>query len=968
MSDSPGRQLLSMCALVMQSSSPESPSANSVNSQISNRPTKPYICEVCGLVLARPSHLLRHRRLHLPLSQQQHFPCHQCDKSFTRKDIYLRHSRTTHQRNERIAKSKRKSCLHCVRLKLKCSRTQPCAACHQRKVDCAYQPVGSMTGDSPGNEAAHIMSLLPVGESEGSQLHSASRKTLDLQDFPISTFEGVSGFESNQELAPQTSSLEPILLDSVPTGPPLPGHHPEIFHPEGSRIHEEDILHTDTNNIDITIGVEIPEHFCNQNIDLFVENTCLTTTDDNNTQENREIIQMPECSMPNDVRIGELDWLNLELDSPQDFQTQPGSILEGETLNNGESRQLQVSEWLISESNWAYDAIQPTSAKHLTSLQPNRGLPGDLPAPAGTISQNRQQHWPFDYEDASECRKVQLPPLRHILENTVRPTYKTKPVTDSLIELLSSPYLPPIDNELELHIMPSIGLLKHFLDLYFTRFHHVMPIIHTPTWEISSSPTVLLAAVAAIGACFSDIEGALELSWSLSEISLQSISWLGGSDSTNYRDPAYLKACCIHLVYSLGSGNRRLYENADGSRGILITSLRAIGMLKSRLRSEGHPDDGAEIPSLPPRDESQLKAQWVRWKDAETEKRVTWSSFEFDCSLCTLTNRRGVVDLHELPSQLPCADALWEAPSAEAWSALMSRASCNAQGAFLPRVLREIVAPKPISNDIPAWGKRLCAQIIGRLLWDLKQLERVSASDFLGLPSLNSAHKPTRDALVKCLSNLCDSIAQPSCTADLIHLNITSLICHYSHLYTSEEVMDLVVYIFREGARGRSSHSSKQDESSDIESAIHRLKNIWAHDPLHTRAMVWHAAQIIAMAREYFIHAPCETMRVFMGQIFILAFAKYGAAQQQQKHMDAASATRPATVAVRLDEPTWRENQKSAVNRWIEIGGPASVGSVNIYDPSCVAALKSNSLQILADMRVWGLARKFAKILKGFEP
>jgi len=199
----------------------------------------------------------------------------------------------------------------------------------------------------------------------------------------------------------------------------------------------------------------------------------------------------------------------------------------------------------------------------------------------------------------------------------------------------------------------------------------------------------------------------LTLSHFLTDITLKA-----GSDSANHRDPAYVTACCLHQIYSLGSGNRHLYENADGSRGILVTSLRAMGMLRPRLRIEN--SDIAESS----RRGHRSSTEWSKWRNEEMEKRITWGSFEYDCSLCTLTSRRGIVDLHELPSRLPCAEALWEAPSAQAWSALASCATSSLMGAFVPQMLRDILR-KNLSPGRSSLGKRLCAQVIGRLLWDL---------------------------------------------------------------------------------------------------------------------------------------------------------------------------------------------------------------------------------------------------------
>jgi hypothetical protein len=83
-----------------------------------------------------------------------------------------------------------------------------------------------------------------------------------------------------------------------------------------------------------------------------------------------------------------------------------------------------------------------------------------------------------------------------------------------------------MDEVLEFHTMPAIVLLKQFLNLYLTEFNSVIPMIHVPTWELSTCPSVLLAAMACIGAGFSDAEGSVELQASLSEISLQTLSWL----------------------------------------------------------------------------------------------------------------------------------------------------------------------------------------------------------------------------------------------------------------------------------------------------------------------------------------------------------------------------------------------------------------------------------------------------------
>jgi hypothetical protein len=189
-----------------------------------------------------------------------------------------------------------------------------------------------------------------------------------------------------------------------------------------------------------------------------------------------------------------------------------------------------------------------------------------------------------------------------------------------------------------------------------------------------------------------------------------------------------------------------------------------MGILKSRVSTEFEKEDMKNGSST-----DNTSNEWLRWKDQEQDKRIAWSSFEYDCSLCTLTSRRGAVDLPELPSYLPCAEPLWDAPTAQAWAALYSRLTLTGRGAPTSEVLRNVLAGKMIPADLPSWSKRLCAQSIGRLLWDLKQLDIMSTTAYLKLPSLSAAQRQTKSMLLQGLSLICESMYSPSTTAELIH-------------------------------------------------------------------------------------------------------------------------------------------------------------------------------------------------------
>lgn len=161
---------------------------------------------------------------------------------------------------------------------------------------------------------------------------------------------------------------------------------------------------------------------------------------------------------------------------------------------------------------------------------------------------------------------------------------------------------------------------------------------------------------------------------------------------------------------------------------------------------------------------------WRAWIAREQERRAAWAAFEYDCSLCTLTSRRGAVDLGELPQHLPCLEALWEAASATAWYALRSRVPTSSFSPSLSEVLKTASSvTQGRELTLGSWAKRLCAQVVGRLLWDLKQLEVVTMPEHLGLlPSLTDAHRQSKEDLLVVLRNLFALTMSPSSTSDLI--------------------------------------------------------------------------------------------------------------------------------------------------------------------------------------------------------
>lgn len=176
-------------------------------------------------------------------------------------------------------------------------------------------------------------------------------------------------------------------------------------------------------------------------------------------------------------------------------------------------------------------------------------------------------------------------------------------------------------------------------------------------------------------------------------------------------------------------------------------------------------------------------------------------------------------------------------------------------------------------------------------------------------------------------------------------------------------MMDLVTFIFRNNHEWKHGHAASR-LNKELSRARTHLRLRFGRDPVATRRSVRHAASVIVISREYTSFTPCETMRVFFSFAVLLAFSKFF---PFEKISEASKLNRP----IKLDELPIKhlepKRDSGQLERWIEHGGPASLGSVDdICDVHNFQALKEDSLQAMDHLRVWGLAKKFHRVLKNF--
>lgn len=141
-------------------------------------------------------------------------------------------------------------------------------------------------------------------------------------------------------------------------------------------------------------------------------------------------------------------------------------------------------------------------------------------------------------------RRVTLPPLRQILEEYTPSTPSTIPqrydstrtgkdgnlvnekIRNDMVSLLSIPYERYPYESADMSKFPTKKMIDGFIKLYFEQFQSNLPLIHRPTFSTETCPTIVLVAMATIGASYSDVEGAKVFADTLSELCKRTLTWM----------------------------------------------------------------------------------------------------------------------------------------------------------------------------------------------------------------------------------------------------------------------------------------------------------------------------------------------------------------------------------------------------------------------------------------------------------
>ncbi|KAL4908784.1 fungal-specific transcription factor domain-containing protein [Aspergillus multicolor] len=204
--------------------------------------------------------------------------------------------------------------------------------------------------------------------------------------------------------------------------------------------------------------------------------------------------------------------------------------------------------------------------------------------------------------------------------------------------------------------------LPQFITAYFDKFQTILPLIHRPTFDASSSNEPLLQAVACIGAVYHSAGSHHEVSLALMHSGVQALdTYVEQHKCAGFRQVWVIQAYLLFEYFALHSCDDELFRTTVTIHRKLVDAARQYQLLQDSITLGGQE----------PLQSGSLQRDWESAIQSEARKRAMYTLYYLDAQMSVMCNIRPLLTALEVKYELPCRDDLWSAPNAQTWNSLL---------------------------------------------------------------------------------------------------------------------------------------------------------------------------------------------------------------------------------------------------------------------------------------------------------
>ncbi|OAP57812.1 hypothetical protein AYL99_08550 [Fonsecaea erecta] len=243
---------------------------------------------------------------------------------------------------------------------------------------------------------------------------------------------------------------------------------------------------------------------------------------------------------------------------------------------------------------------------------------------------------------------------------------------------------------------PSTQILDISLDIFFRRFHHLMPFIHEPTFSAKKASSTLLFPMCLMGLTMLDsvrakrfvssrLDDAIERCRRDLVVSSQKGAQLGEFLTTMAASVLLLSLAAIYPKQPLSEHSRLLYNET-------INAAQQHGLFAPQ---EGEHLSSAMIHSL------DNVAMWRAWTRIESAKRLILCLIMSDSFFSAVDDHNPIIRTGHLHFYFPCKTELFQAATERRWSQMVSAGSLTIMPLMTPQLASATLPP---ASDASALG------------------------------------------------------------------------------------------------------------------------------------------------------------------------------------------------------------------------------------------------------------------------